>query len=81
MAGLESAGSLSPVVKHVPYQMHVSYNSIEFKELLDQSQNTYRPYSDHCATRPFAPMSARSGESTIEETTEGRTSCPKLEIR
>jgi hypothetical protein len=64
-----------PVVYH---QLHgaqgvcagVPCNSLEFKEVHGQNQNTYRPCPHHCAICRFAPMSAYSGELTIEEATE-----------
>src|SRR6266850_6129634 len=67
--------------EYVPDQMRVPCNSPEFKELYDQNQNTYRPYRHHCAASRFAPMSAYSGESTVEDTTEWRRLCPRLEFR
>jgi len=56
--------------EYVPDQMRVPCNSSEFKELHDQNQNTYRPYPHHCAASHFAPKSADTVKSTIEETAE-----------
>jgi hypothetical protein len=42
-------------------------NFPELKDLHDQNQNRYRPYSHHCASDRFVRISARSGESTIKK--------------
>jgi len=68
-----TAGSITKCLgskEYVPVQMRVSRNSLEFNELSDQNQNRYRLYPHHCASNHFAPMSAGSGKSTIDEIAE-----------
>ena len=61
----------------MPDQINVSCNSLKFKELHGQNDNIHRPYPRHCAHAPFAPISAQSGKSMIEEGKDHDTDSPR----
>src|SRR5580704_2106553 len=76
IAGFELAASLSPNPRGRMIKCRIKRlfpcNSLEFRGLNDQNQNTYRPYPHHCPSRRFAQMLA-------ERCTE-RALCDQLRV-